>query len=488
MLPPSATYSLAQSILGLSPQPKRLITAAFGQVDLLTTLRSLGWMGRIVVVDPYQETWNLLPPDCQSQFIQLGGICLNSFSVHNQIIWDEILLNPYRLIKIPDSTRSLNAQTDILHQIGIYLKERLWDYTASQYQEPYLTINTIKNAIHFGGIKSRTQLPNQSPFPIAVVAPGPSLTSAIPHIIANRDKMRLFSVDTALPILTKSNIIPDAVVSVDHRETNLRHFTHLPPDPIRLIADPSVFPDIPKLPSLRPYFYSINRPIATWVMQPQTHPIIVRPALSVTIVAIQVACQLTVGPILLFGVDLAYHETQFYADGTNKSVIPPHNTDIEWIPISNPDVSLSNRRMGTTPNFRAMAHWIGKFAASRSIYRYGNGHPIPHVLPINPPFIASLPSIPPWPLTFEWNPSGFIDRQMTILRSQTENYLRQPSIHLPAPLDVILPMMTAARAFFWQKENGSSPPEADKIQWYLDSATHLRTASTTDHTDSAAVS
>ncbi len=214
--------------------------------------------------------------------------------------------------------------------------------------------NAIREAIQMEGLKLRTaeaqssailsnvltnlpavlqgapwkRLMGKSPgIPALVLAPGPSLEEAIPHLHAYRDRALFLAVDTAHKILVRKNIVSDGVVSLDFTELNARHFDTLEKDEAILFAFPGVHPSIPLRYLGRTFFYDHSGSVDFGAGATPLHKSL--PSLgglgdlisfgSTAHIALHAARLMGCSPIVLVGNDLAFPDSRWYAAGAMQN-------------------------------------------------------------------------------------------------------------------------------------------------------------------------
>lgn len=161
--------------------------------------------------------------------------------------------------------------------------------------------------------------------PAAVVSPGPSLEDDLGVLHAERHKMVLIAVDTALAPLLRRGIVPDLVVSIDMSEGNARNYraVEIPPD-CRLIFEPMVHPSIPsrfdgaRFVGLSWQPVGAEQPsgaLSRWIASLTTDYGRLVGLGSTSITAFGLAQTLGCNPIVLVGQDLAYPDRKTYAAG-----------------------------------------------------------------------------------------------------------------------------------------------------------------------------
>lgn len=139
---------------------------------------------------------------------------------------ENLNITSYRKVEllITTSGYSLNKKfyDETLHmfqyQISTFWKNKMTTLFMSRMWISNIFLNTAVNKITF-------DLENMSiNKPVLIAAAGPSLQSQLKKIKTYKERLFILAVDTALPSLIQSGIIPDAVVAVDCQNYNLYDF------------------------------------------------------------------------------------------------------------------------------------------------------------------------------------------------------------------------------------------------------------------------
>jgi hypothetical protein len=153
--------------------------------------------------------------------------------------------------------------------------------------------------------------------PILVAGAGPSLEAALPRIARVRDRLTLLAVDTALPVLADAGLPPDWVYALDAQHYNLEDFLPSRDPALLLLCDLSSCPAVIRLFPRRAAFATRFAPLALFdrlqaagLLPPELPPLG-----SVGVTAVQAALGLTLGPVLLAGLDFCYPGGRTHACG-----------------------------------------------------------------------------------------------------------------------------------------------------------------------------
>jgi len=169
---------------------------------------------------------------------------------------------------------------------------------------PIWQFNAIKNlpyTLNNPGIKDLDNL--FAGRPALVVAAGPSLNDALPHIAEVRSNFVIISVGTALKPLRNAGIRPDIVVSIDaSRKTGPQFHTRC--DDLFLACSSFAFPAI--LPAFRGIFsgHASADPVGEWISSLGYEKGPIMSGGTVTATALELAVSMGCDPVIAIGLDL----------------------------------------------------------------------------------------------------------------------------------------------------------------------------------------
>jgi hypothetical protein len=153
--------------------------------------------------------------------------------------------------------------------------------------------------------------------PILVAGAGPSLEAALPRIARVRERLTLLAVDTALPVLADAGLPPDWVYALDAQHYNLEDFLPSRDPALLLLCDLSSCPAVIRQFPRRAAFATRFAPLALFdrLQAANLLPPELPPLGSVGVTAVQAALGLTLGPVLLAGLDFCYPGGRTHARG-----------------------------------------------------------------------------------------------------------------------------------------------------------------------------
>ncbi|MFP4331416.1 MAG: 6-hydroxymethylpterin diphosphokinase MptE-like protein, partial [Spirochaetaceae bacterium] len=146
-----------------------------------------------------------------------------------------------RAVWMTGAARQAKAYHDALIARGEESLALAWQNRATVISLGRLWIrNLLRNLLEFDrGIGEATVLADR---PILVAGAGPSLEDHGELIQRLGARVRILAVDTALPYLLHLGVHPDAVVSVDSQQLNVKDLIPPPPPGVRLLADATAAP------------------------------------------------------------------------------------------------------------------------------------------------------------------------------------------------------------------------------------------------------
>lgn len=184
---------------------------------------------------------------------------------------------------------------------------------SEQWQENY--ISNLFEAFHAHNFSDLT---GKLTCPVIVASGGPSLTKQLPLLKRVKNRALIICAGSTINSLLRENIEPDLVVSVDGGVPNYNHFKDLQIDGIPLVYPLIVHKGIPKGHSGEHIIFNISDHtlINKWTNKLLSQEVgIVQTGHSVANFSLDIAYQLTSGPICLIGQDLAYTNNQTHAEG-----------------------------------------------------------------------------------------------------------------------------------------------------------------------------
>ncbi|MBN2353446.1 MAG: DUF115 domain-containing protein [Spirochaetales bacterium] len=159
--------------------------------------------------------------------------------------------------------------------------------------------------------------------PLVVVGAGPSLSRSLPLVRALAGRCALLAVDTALPVLLASGLVPDFILSLEPQFVNLGDFLALGGRSIPLIADLASSPQVVRFCLEKRdcpvyFFSSAFHPLALWerLKDSRLLPRPIPPLGSVGVAAVYAALRLTRAPVFLAGLDFSFPFSRTHASGS----------------------------------------------------------------------------------------------------------------------------------------------------------------------------
>lgn len=188
-----------------------------------------------------------------------------------------------------------------------------WSFFANDWQE-----NFIEN-LYFSFLSTPfNYLDKKYTHPVVIASGGPSLSKQLPLLKQYRDKVILLSAGSTINTLLQNDIVPDAIVSIDGGIANYKHFEQLNDLDVPLFYTSTLHKDILKIYKGSKIFFNnkshmdISK-LSNEVIGKDIYNVI--GGASVANYCLDIANQITSGPICLIGQDLAYTNNFTHAIG-----------------------------------------------------------------------------------------------------------------------------------------------------------------------------
>ncbi len=157
--------------------------------------------------------------------------------------------------------------------------------------------------------------------PALLVGAGPSLDDSLEFLSQVQDNANIFCVDTALPILTENNIVPDFIVSVDPQDHTVKHFTTLPNADVPLIISPvSNAQAVKKYAGPFIIFLQKGHSITGGFEDMLGDKGFCYAGGSVSCIALDIMMQFGFDPIIMVGMDFSYPNMKAYSSYSMESI------------------------------------------------------------------------------------------------------------------------------------------------------------------------
>lgn len=220
----------------------------------------------------------------------------------------------YRLL--PRFYRSVPAE------IGVALNRRMVEINTIVHLAENLERNALRNlpaVVRSHGVRDFEGA--LAGIPAIVVAAGPSLSVAIPHIRRARGRVVVVAVGKALRLLLAEGIIPDFVATLDMTSDSARSFEGLEISPeVALVFDPDAWYGIAAAHKGPLVSYETGAVVDKWSVGSFIEPRgVLEKGLSVAHTAFFFARATGAAPLLLVGVDLAFPGERTHADGVTMT-------------------------------------------------------------------------------------------------------------------------------------------------------------------------
>lgn len=181
--------------------------------------------------------------------------------------------------------------------------------------------NYILNLYQAVSAKPFSSLVNRLACPVIIAAAGPSLSKQLPLLRTVQSRAFILCAGSTINSLLAGGVTPHAIVTVDGGEPNYNHFKGLTIDHIPLIYSLTLHREIPCSHSgVHVVFNDMASKLASWTNLVLQRDIgLVKGGQSVANYCMDIACQITSGPICFVGQDLAYTGNTTHAEGNKHS-------------------------------------------------------------------------------------------------------------------------------------------------------------------------
>ncbi|MBO8159606.1 6-hydroxymethylpterin diphosphokinase MptE-like protein [Thermosyntropha sp.] len=280
---------------------------------------------RLLLVEPVKEIFDMAVQDGNiNQILKDERVifcCTDNNMASRQVFLDVLrggLITDYKLYISPVYLRIFTHQTneavkifeDIIRfeQININTVK----FFAAQWQNNYL-----RNM--FIAAKSCPYLLFKQRFscPVVIVSAGPSLTSELPFLKSLYNKAVIIAAGSAVTTLKKNGIKPHIIVSIDGGMQNYRHFKQLDYDDVPLFYSPEIhYKILEEYKGPKVVFQFYHKDLSNWyneLLGFETGTVVA--GLSVANVALDIALQVSNGPVCFIGQDLGYTDGYSHAEG-----------------------------------------------------------------------------------------------------------------------------------------------------------------------------
>ncbi len=237
----------------------------------------------------------------------------------------------YGDLKIIEQRAWVNENKDSINQINSILQKSIGiisaDFSVQSHFGKIWTTNILNNALLAEKISNESfnKLSLSSCFSkdvlqktAVIVAAGPTLDKTI-KILNERNKYFIIATDTAASALTKNNIIPDVIVSIDGQNVSYNHFMKTPSTlyAFDFCSNFSAAKHIAENGN-KFFFFCSGHPLANAINIScgNAFPTLFSGAGTVTITATDLAVKAGFSKIQVLGADFSYSNGKAYAKGT----------------------------------------------------------------------------------------------------------------------------------------------------------------------------
>jgi hypothetical protein len=303
---------------------------------------------QMLVIEPNQEIFSEVMKNQELNFISdekkvilyrnanlddleiLIGSKVSQFNKRVKVIVSPNFNNIYPLI----SKKILSLIKDNL-MIEVVNRNTL-EFFSVEWQENFIrNLFPAFSSIPFALLKGKLNCP------VVIASGGPSLTKQLPLIKEVRDKIFLISAGSTASTLLKNDIEPDAIVIIDGNPNNIKHFEELNIHHIPLFYSFIIQKEILRMHKgkqiiFNDYNKSTLKKWSEEILETDVGTVIGGP--SVANYCLDIANQISNGPICLIGQDLAYTNNRSHSDG---------NLNLNFID----EKKIEERKMFTTEGY-----------------------------------------------------------------------------------------------------------------------------------------
>jgi len=340
--------NIEQLVSNLNILPQTLILAVspalgYGLQTLLDKLPH-GSLILAIEADPFladiahQHISHTTLNDHRFVYFRYSGIKNAMELLLSQSLW------PFRRCLRIDFSAGSMLHPDVYTSLIYYIDDLIASWWKNRLTMIRLGRNYYKNLLTNLGkeeLRSLTSWPRINK-PVVIVGSGPSLAPAIPAIKENRSEIFIIVVDTALQVLLKHEITPDAVVVMESQFWIEYAFINAVNTGIPIWADISArSPTTERTGGPVYYFSSLfdRSKLITCLYQHELLPMPVPPLGSVGVVAAYLALEKREPgvPLLCCGLDFSFGHGYSHATGAMATWIIPHD---RYNPINSPPPSI----------------------------------------------------------------------------------------------------------------------------------------------------
>jgi len=188
------------------------------------------------------------PPETVIPLIEQEGSGHSAFfSVPSQTAHAQHFFDTVRLLV------ERNRQKDNINNATLKKFGRLWLRNSCINIKQYKVLEGVK--IYSG---------KGADFPFTIIAAGPSLEAALPHLAEIKKHSIIVCVDTALRACLRTGVEPDFIIIADPQYYAYRHIAGLSSPSSVLITDPAVYPAVYRFPCRKTVLCSSFFPLGRW--------------------------------------------------------------------------------------------------------------------------------------------------------------------------------------------------------------------------------
>ncbi|OIJ22522.1 hypothetical protein BKP45_06965 [Anaerobacillus alkalidiazotrophicus] len=280
----------------------------------------------LIVIEPSEVIFNSVKENINLSFLQEN----NNISLFVGSNIDELRKSIEKVIgkfsgriTVVESPNYSKLFPKQLHSLYELLKELIFlqvvnlntiNFFSKYWQENFFSnLFAARNATYLSDLIGRISCP------IIIASGGPSLTKQLPILKEFQSKVLILCAGSTINSLLKGGIEPDIIVSVDGAPINFSHYNDVDIHKYPLMYPFKVHKDIPRYHKGPQIVFNDDRLVASFINSIFNKDIgFVKAGASVANYCLDIAIQLSFGPICFIGQDLAYTDGITHASGNRR--------------------------------------------------------------------------------------------------------------------------------------------------------------------------
>lgn len=276
-----------------------------------------------------------------------------------------------RIIDFPAITRAMEGDyKKFLQDLNDVLGVAKINFNTMGILGPQMEINQAVNIIRtlkYPGIKNLKGILED--YPVVIVGAGPSLSKNINILKENKEKLFIIAVGRVVKLLKEKDIDPDMICIIDPNELQYDYLSGVDLKDTYITADHKSSYKVFQYIDAKYWAFDRNDSMTKWLRSFTDHKGYMGDFFNVAQFASQLAFYLTMGPIAMIGVDLAF-SNRTHAEGVilSQQVDPASSPHTMWVPGN------VEEKVPTMPNMYSMIKFFElTIRRNRKIYNATEG-------------------------------------------------------------------------------------------------------------------